>query len=74
MLGSMGERPPRVEDIKPFYEAHWRYLETQESKMNHPVPIQGNWTVDGIGLPPGVLDKIYRKNAIRWIPRKSVAR
>ena len=72
MLGSTGQNPPHVNDIKPFYEAHWRYFETREKAIAHPVPIQGDWTVDGIGLPPGVLEKFYRGNALRWIPRRSV--
>lgn len=69
MLGSTGAVPPTPQDIRPFYEAHFRYLETQKTQMAHPVPIQGKWTVDGIGLPESVLDKVYWKNAERMIPR-----
>lgn len=74
MLGSVGEKPSKVADIRPFYQAHWSYLETRKEKMAHPVPIQGKWTVDGIGLPAEVLEKIYRKNAEKWIPHGSVPR
>lgn len=72
MLGSTGDIPPSVGDIRPFYEDHWNYLETAGQKIKHPVPIQGNWTVDGIELPPKVLEKVYRLNAEKWIPRRRV--
>jgi hypothetical protein len=33
--------------------------------MVHPTPIQGDWTIDGIGLGPEVLSKLYWENAAR---------
>jgi predicted TIM-barrel fold metal-dependent hydrolase len=54
-------------EVTRFFDAHWRFLETNARKMQHPTPIQGRWTVDAIGLPPEVLEKIYRKNAERII-------
>ena len=68
MLGSNGAIPPQAKDIRPFYEAHWEYFETKKTGIEHPAPIQGRWTVDAIGLPESVLRKLYRENAIRWIP------
>ena len=65
MLGSMGEKPPSLEDIKPFYQDHWRYFEGTESQIPHPVPIQGNWKVDAINLPDDVLAHLYHRNAER---------
>ena len=54
-------------EVTRFFDAHWRFLETNARKMQHPTPIQGRWTIDAIGLPPDVLEKIYRKNAERII-------
>ena len=36
--------------------------------MDHPFPIQGRWRIDAIGLPEGVLDKLYAGNARKLIP------
>ncbi|MGE5550412.1 MAG: amidohydrolase family protein [Bacteroidota bacterium] len=67
MLGSPQDFDPSDRDIDAFYEAHWRYFETEERGIPHPTPIQGNWTVDAIGLGPEVLAKIYRDNAKRLL-------
>jgi predicted TIM-barrel fold metal-dependent hydrolase len=65
MLGAPGVKPSTFSDIKPFFDLHWRWLETNDSPMAHPVPIQGNWPVHGIDLPDKILRKIYRENAMR---------
>ncbi|MEM9188935.1 MAG: amidohydrolase family protein [Myxococcota bacterium] len=65
MLGSTGPEPATEEQVPFFFDAHWRYFETRGRGMNHPTPIQGDWTIDGIGLDAGVLRKLYRDNAIR---------
>ncbi|RLC73886.1 MAG: amidohydrolase [Chloroflexi bacterium] len=51
-----------------FYDAHWRFFETNERQIDHPFPIQGRWKVSGIGLPDDVLGKLYFRNAQRLIP------
>jgi predicted TIM-barrel fold metal-dependent hydrolase len=65
MLGSTGREVPTEADIKPFYEAHWRFFEGDERGIPHPTPIQGRWTIDAINLPDDVLLKLYRDNARR---------
>lgn len=70
MLGSNGEVEPTLNDVKPFYDAHWRYFETTQKQIAHPSPIQGNWKIDAIGLPAAVLTKLYRGNALRLMDRK----
>jgi len=56
-------------DTGSFYEAHWRFFETDERQIEYPgYPIQGRWKVDGIGLPDDVLEKLYVRNAQRLIP------
>ena len=59
------EEDPQLRD---FYEAHWRFFETDERQIDHPFPIQGRWKVDAIGLPDRVLEKLYVLNAQRLIP------
>ena len=51
--------------IPGFYEAHWRYFETEDRGFAHPTPIQGDWTIDGLGLSEEVLEQIYHRNAER---------
>lgn len=65
MLGSTGEDEPVWEDVKRFYDAHWRFFEGKERGIPHPTPIQGRWTIDAIDLPEDVLNHLYYKNAVR---------
>ncbi len=65
VLGSMGESMDPPSRIPVFYEAHWRYFETDDRDFAHPTPIQGDWTIDGLGLPREVLEQIYHRNAER---------
>lgn len=65
-LGSVekeGRGEPTIEDAVRFFERHWAYFETNDAQIEHPTPIQGNWKVDAIGLPPEVLRKLYHDNA-----------
>jgi predicted TIM-barrel fold metal-dependent hydrolase len=67
MLGSTGTRPPGPADVERFFSATWRYFETRDKAFPHPTPIQGDWTIDGVGLPPAALRKIYGENAARLL-------
>lgn len=67
MLGSNGATPPTAADVERFWSATWRYFETRDRKFAHPTPIQGEWTIDGIGLPREVLAKVYGANAARLL-------
>lgn len=53
------------EENRKFYASHWRYFETTSVGFDHPTPIQGDWKIDGIGLEPAVLRKLYYDNAFR---------
>ncbi len=64
-LGSSGREPDREERVAPFFAAHYRWFETDGRGMEHPTPIQGRWTIDGIALPRAVLEKVYYRNAAR---------
>ncbi len=64
ILGSGGSGPaPTDNDAVSFFEKHWRWLETNDRHFEHMTPIQGDWTISGIGLPSSVLRKIYFDNA-----------
>jgi len=65
MLGSTGTDEPTWDDLKPFYDAHWRFFEGKERGIAHPTPIQGRWTIDAINLPDEVLKDLYYRNAVR---------
>jgi predicted TIM-barrel fold metal-dependent hydrolase len=70
MLGSTGRAPPTPADVDHFFAATWRFFETREQAFAHPTPVQGKWTIDGIGLPEDVLAKVYGKNAERLLKLK----
>jgi len=58
-LGSVSESEPGIPEGIVFFNRHWEYFETDRKGMDHPTPIQGDWKVDGIHLPPEVLRKLY---------------
>ncbi|MBL8951204.1 MAG: amidohydrolase family protein [Myxococcaceae bacterium] len=67
VLGSPGRQLPTPAEVSRFWSATWRFFETNDRAFAHPTPIQGAWAIDGIGLPPEVLRKIYRDNAARLL-------
>jgi predicted TIM-barrel fold metal-dependent hydrolase len=67
VLGSPSGALPAPAEVDRFFSASWRFFETNDRGFPHPTPIQGSWTIDGIGLPPDVLKKIYRDNAARLL-------
>jgi predicted TIM-barrel fold metal-dependent hydrolase len=71
-LGSVSETPVGFEDAVKFYEAHFRFFETELTNIDHPTPIQGRWKVNAIHLPAGVLHKLYYANAERLIFARQV--
>jgi len=49
-----------------MYRIYFRFLETEDEYfpyVNRAVPPQGRWRIYGVGLPDGVLKKIYSTNA-----------
>jgi hypothetical protein len=52
-------------DLGEFYARHWRFFETGDPGLAHPLPIQGDWTVTGLDLPHEVLRALYHDNAQR---------
>jgi predicted TIM-barrel fold metal-dependent hydrolase len=66
-LGSQGRTAPTAAEVERFFAATHRYFETDDKAFDHPTPIQGNWKIDGIALPPEVLRKVYHDNAARLL-------
>lgn len=70
ILGSAGDgERPSDDDAAVFFHKEWRWLETRDRDWPHMTPIQGDWTINAIGLPPEVLRKIYFDNARRLLAR-----
>lgn len=66
-LGSQGAKPPTAKEQELFFTATRRYFETDDRSFAHPTPIQGKWTIDGLGLPKAILKKIYYDNAAKLL-------
>jgi predicted TIM-barrel fold metal-dependent hydrolase len=71
-LGSVSETPVGFEDAVKFYQAHFRFFETDLKNIDHPTPIQGRWKVNAIHLPGDVLHKLYFANAEKLIFTRKV--
>jgi len=70
ILGSSGNEPPPTDaDAEVFFAKEWRWLETNDKNWAHMTPIQGDWTISSIGLPAGVVRKIYFDNARKLLAR-----
>ena len=51
-----------------LYEIYYRFLETEDEYFDYapaPKPPQGRWQIYGLGLPEGILRKVYYQNAER---------
>ncbi len=68
-LGSSGSSPPTAAEQRRFFDATRRYFETRDTGFPHPTPIQGEWSIDGIGLTTAILEKLYVRNAQRLLRR-----
>jgi predicted TIM-barrel fold metal-dependent hydrolase len=55
-----------------WYTVYYRFLQTRDESFAYDAdpdkpPSQGRWRIHGLGLPDGVLRKVYRENALRLI-------
>ena len=70
ILGSSGDaEQPTDDDAVNFFHKEWRFLETRDRDWPHMTPIQGDWNISAISLPPEVLRKIYFDNARKLLAR-----
>ncbi|MHB1295329.1 MAG: amidohydrolase family protein [Anaerolineae bacterium] len=55
----------------PMYRTHWRFFETFDEHFPYDAAVaiqpQGRWNIYGMGLPDGVLRKVYHDNAARLL-------
>ena len=70
ILGSGGDAErPTDDDAVTFYRKCYRWLETADRDWEHMTPIQGDWKINAVQLPPAVLRKVYFDNAARLLAR-----
>ncbi len=53
-----------------LYEIYYRFLETEDEYFDYAparIPPQGRWRIYGLGLPEGILRKVYWANAARLL-------
>jgi predicted TIM-barrel fold metal-dependent hydrolase len=65
-----GDDTPQQVFGEALYEIYFRFLETEDEYFDYapaPVPPQGRWCIYGLGLPEGILRKVYHDNAARLL-------
>lgn len=63
-----GHEYPQQIFCDELYEIYYRFLETEDEYFDYAparIPPQGRWKIYGLGLPEGILRKIYYENAER---------
>jgi len=63
-----GTQTPQQVLSPKLYEIYYRFLETEDEYFDYapaPKPPQGRWQIYGLGLPEGILRKVYYENAER---------
>jgi predicted TIM-barrel fold metal-dependent hydrolase len=71
-LGSSGANDATPEEEALFFASTRRFYETNDRHFAHPTPIQGDWKIDGIGLPDDILEKVYARNAMTLLGLESL--
>ena len=65
-----GTDTPQQVFVDELYEIYYRFLEAEDEYFDYapaPVPPQGRWRIYGLGLPDGILKKVYHENAARLL-------
>ena len=65
-----GDEYPQQVFNDQLYEIYYRFLETNDEYFDYApakIPPQGRWRIYGIGLPDGILRKVYFENAVRLL-------
>lgn len=69
-----GEDTPQQIYGDQLYEIYYRFLETEDEYFDYAparIPPQGRWRISGLGLPEGILRKVYHDNAARLLGLKA---
>lgn len=62
ILGSGGDSEnPSDDDAVEFFTKCWRWMETDDRDWAHMTPIQGNWLISSINLPPSAAKNLLRQ-------------
>jgi len=65
-----GDETPQQIFGELLYEIYYRFLETEDEYFDYAparIPPQGRWKIYGLGLPEGILKKVYHQNAERLL-------
>ena len=65
-----GESTPQQIFGDRLYQIYYRFLETEDEYFDYAparIPPQGRWRIYGLGLPEGILRKVYHENAARLL-------
>jgi predicted TIM-barrel fold metal-dependent hydrolase len=65
-----GESTPQQIFGDRLYQIYYRFLETEDEYFDYAParnPPQGRWRIYGLGLPEGILRKVYNENAARLL-------
>jgi predicted TIM-barrel fold metal-dependent hydrolase len=65
-----GDQYPQQVFKDEMFQIYYRFLETEDDYFDYApakVPPQGRWRIYGLGLPEGVLKKVYLDNAVRLL-------
>ena len=65
-----GDQYPQQVFKEELFQIYYRFLETEDEYFDYApakVPPQGRWRIYGLGLPDGILKKVYEDNAVRLL-------
>jgi predicted TIM-barrel fold metal-dependent hydrolase len=65
-----GDDTPQQVFNEAMYRIYFRFLETEDEYFDYApsvIPPQGRWRIYGLGLPDGILEKVYNGNAKRLL-------
>jgi predicted TIM-barrel fold metal-dependent hydrolase len=71
----LGFQTPQQVFGEDLYRIYYRFLETEDEYFDYApakIPPQGRWRIYGLGLPEGILRKVYYENAQRVLGVKLV--
>ena len=57
-----GDDAKATQELQKTHDWDWKFFATQETLAFHGNPVRG------LGLPETVVQKIFRENAVRWLP------
>jgi predicted TIM-barrel fold metal-dependent hydrolase len=70
-----GKSMPQQDLTPAMYQCYFRFLETLDEHFDYSpavIPPQGRWKIYGVGLPEGILKKVYHNNAARLLGLKAI--